>query len=170
MGLHKVRRAAYPQGAAIEPMGVDHRGADVLAPLQPMGGKEMVEGMAAGGFADPSCAYGLFDGSLYQRGIDGMAPLQATAAIPPAIQLGEHPRPAPISIGMGVFPRQGLRHQHLSPAGCQAIPMLLPHHQLMLAKLGKQALGQQRQAVLSALAMPHRELSSLDIQIHQPPL
>jgi hypothetical protein len=88
MGLHKARRAAYPQGAAIEPMGVDHRGADVLAPLQPMGGNEMAEGMAAGGFADPSCSYRLYDGSLYQCGIDGMAPLQATAGIPPAILLG----------------------------------------------------------------------------------
>jgi hypothetical protein len=88
MGLHKVRWAAYPQAAAIEPMGVDHRAADVLAPLQPMGGKGMAEGLAAGGFADPSCSYGLYDGSLYQCGIDGMAPLQATAGIPPAIPLG----------------------------------------------------------------------------------
>jgi hypothetical protein len=46
MELHNVRRAACPQGAAVEPMGVGHRGADVLAPLQQMGGKRMAEAMA----------------------------------------------------------------------------------------------------------------------------
>jgi hypothetical protein len=65
MGLHKVRRATYPQGGgAAEPMGVGHRGAAILAPLQSMGGKGMAEGLAAGGFGDPSCSYGLFVRSL----------------------------------------------------------------------------------------------------------
>ena len=124
MGLHKARRAAYPKGAAVGPMGIGHRGADVLASLQQMGGKGMAEGMAAGGFGDPCCCHSLLHGPLHQGGIDGMAPLKATAGIPPAILLGEHPLPAPVAIGWGVFPRQGLRHQHLSPTGCQVRPML----------------------------------------------
>jgi hypothetical protein len=124
------------QGAAVEPMGVDHRGphilvaqqlldgVDVLAPLQQMGGKGMAEGMAAGGLGDPCSCHSLLHGPLHQGGIDGMAPLKATAGIPPAILLGEHPRPAPVAIGVGVCPRQFLRHQHLSPTGCQVRPML----------------------------------------------
>ncbi len=83
-----------------------------------------------------------------------MAPLKATAGIPPAILLREHPLPAPVAIGVGVFPRQGLRHQHLSPTGCQVRPMLLPHHQKLLAQLRKQALGQRGFPLAAALSHP----------------
>lgn len=72
--LQKIRGAPYPQWAAVEHMGVDHGGAhilmaqqlldgaDVLAPLQQVGGKRVPEGVAAGLLGYPS----LGDGSLHR--------------------------------------------------------------------------------------------------------
>jgi hypothetical protein len=113
--LQKIRRAAYPRGASIEHMGVDHGGAHVLVPqelldgadvlpsLQQMGGKRVSEGMAAGLLGDSGLSHGSLHRLLHHARI--------------TVLLGEHPLPSPLAVGIRLLASEGMGHQHPAAAG-----------------------------------------------------
>ena len=118
--LHKVRGTAYPQWAAVEHMGVDHGGtqiimaqqlldrADVLAPLQQVSCKGVSEGVATGLLGHPSLRQGSLHRLLNQARIQMVTALSAGFLVSPAVLLREDLLPGPIAVGLRVFSGQGI--------------------------------------------------------------
>jgi hypothetical protein len=87
--LQNVGGAAHAQWSSVQHVGVDHCGAhvlvaqqlldraDVLAPLQQVGGKRMAEGVAAGCLGHASCRDGPLHGLLHDARIQMVVSLGA---------------------------------------------------------------------------------------------
>ena len=63
-----------------------------------------------------------------------VAPLLPTCWVSPSFALGEHPLPAPLSVGVGVFPGKGVRQGHLPQSRRQIAGMQAPHFLQMAAQ------------------------------------
>ncbi|MBM5815498.1 MAG: hypothetical protein FJ083_02555 [Cyanobacteria bacterium K_Offshore_surface_m2_239] len=69
---------------------------------------------------------------------------------------------------MGVLSRQGVGKAHPPIAVGEILAMQLPHHlQMILQPLGHKR-RQHRVAILASLALAHRDLQALKIQVFHP--
>ena len=125
----QVSRAGHAKGAAIEHVRIDHGGleigvaqelldrANVLAPLQQMGGKRMPQAVAGGWFADACGQHSASNSLLDEAGIQMMAALFSATRVAPTASLGKHPLPTPFHRGIGILARQSMRQQQAQAQG-----------------------------------------------------
>jgi hypothetical protein len=111
----RVERAAHALAAALEDVGVDHRGAhilvaeelldraDVVTALEQVRGEGVAQRVAGRVLGDAGALDGVLDGALDDRWVDVMAALAARAAVGPAPLLREYPLPAPLEGGARVL-------------------------------------------------------------------
>ena len=110
--------AANTTSAAVQNMGVDHRGANVLMPKQLLHGanvvavsqqvcrKRMAKCVAGHSFGQPSFPHGGLDRLLNERFVNMMTPLLAGPLVHPPIVLGENELPAPLLVGVWILASQ----------------------------------------------------------------
>ncbi len=114
--------------AAIQHMGIEHGGLDILvaqqflnrpdviAVSQQTRGKGVPEGVTGGVLDQSGLADSLFDRALHGGFVNMMAPLFARPWIHPPVVGGEDERPAPLGGGIGIRPRQGMRQDNPPPS------------------------------------------------------
>ena len=93
-----------------------------------------------------------------QTWIQVVTALLCLGRVIPVVLLGEHPLPAQLPLDNAVFPRQGIRQNHRTPTRREMLLMEtansleVPFQSLALAS------GQQRAAILAAIAIPYCQL------------
>src|ERR1035437_7117919 len=94
---------------------------------------------------------------LDQRLVDVMAALLAGLGVPPSIDLGKGPLPAPVGGRAGILAVQGIGHEDTTPTVGQVLLVnALDGTQVLLERL-LEGFGEHRPAVLVPLACPDRD-------------
>ena len=122
-----VEGAADAGGAAVEDVGVDHGGrdilvaqelldgADVVAVLEQVGGEAVAKRVWGDGLGDVGSSGGLAHGPLDQGLVDMVATGLAGSGVAVVAGGGEYPLPPPLGGSAGIFRPQGIRQG--DPAG-----------------------------------------------------
>jgi len=120
VGGELVDGAEDGSGAAVEDVGVDHRGievcvaeefldgADVGAGFQEMGGEGVAEGVAGGGLEDFGAGDGVADKALEDGFVEVVASALTGARIGVGARGGEDPLPAPLAACVEVLAVEGV--------------------------------------------------------------
>jgi hypothetical protein len=132
---------------AVEKMGVEHRGcdvlvaqelldgADVVAVLKEMGRERVAERMAGDALGDASRAGGAGNGGLKDSLVEVVTAKLMGERVPVAPGGGEHPLPEPVAAGVGKLPGESIWKFDPTAAGVEVAPMLVADPWKVLAEV-----------------------------------
>src|SRR5690606_22704049 len=175
-----IQRAADAVAAAVEDVGIDLRGGDILvaqqlldganvvALLQQVGGEGMAQGVAGRRLGDPRAAHGRLHRPLQEALVVVVPTHDPAARVGAAPARREHVLPAPLAPGTDVLALQCARQPHLAEARRQvALVDALRLAQLCAQRIA-QARGQHRAAVLPTLPLAYGELAPAEVHVLDP--
>ena len=172
-----IERAFDGEAAALEDVGVDHGGADILVPkkflygadvvavLKEVGGKGMAEGVGADAFLDACFLGGFFDGALEASFVYMVAAFCAGARVDGALGGGEEVLPGKFAVGFRVFFVQCAGKVDLSEAGGQVF-LMVEANLFDLALEGEgEGVGEGGDAVFFAFAITDGDGFVLEVDV-----
>ena len=133
----RVKRAADAAAAAVQDVGVDHRGADVavaqqlldgsdvVAALQQVGGEGVAERVTGCRFGDARPANGFFHLALYDGGVQVVTATGAGVLGNVEAAGGKDPLPGPLGRGLAVLSLEGVGQLDASVSFGKVTLMLL---------------------------------------------
>ena len=162
---YSIQRAFDGQAAALEDVGVDHGGADVLvaeqfldganivAILEQMGGKGMAKGMATDALLDARFLGGFLDGALKSRFVHVVAAFFAAARVGGAFGGRKEVLPNQFAIGFGVFLLERAGQVNFAKARGQVFLVVEADLFDLPPEGGDDGIGQGRDAVFFPLSI-----------------
>jgi hypothetical protein len=165
------------QAAAVEDVGVDHGGLDVLmaeevlhgpnviAVFQEMGGEGVAEGVASDALSDVRAAGGECDGLLDGAAAGVVAALDAGPRVFRNVTGGEHVLPDPLPAGGRVFPAEGVGEVGGTEAGRQVFLVEAADESDVSSKGFDEAFRQDGDPVTAALSIADKDLAQAEVDV-----
>jgi hypothetical protein len=175
-----IERAAYAQTAAVEHVGVDHRGfdiamaeklldgADVVAILQQMGGEAVAESVTGDAFGEGGQVRGLVDGALEPGGTKVVTADVTRARIGRQARGGESELPDPIAAGRGEFAVEGVGEEDKPLAGLHIAMVEALNVVQVVEQVRGEGVWKHADAVAGALTLADEDLVLGEVEILDP--
>ena len=173
-----VERTAHAEAAAIQDVGVDHRGlqvamaeqllhgADVVAALEQMGREAVAQRVAARALGEPRLAHRARHRALHGRLVEMMAALDAGRRVAVARGRREDPLPGPRARCARKLARERIRQRHRAEAVAADRVRGARVRVRGAARSGASSeVGKRRHAILAPLAVAHADLVRREVEI-----
>jgi len=172
-----IQGTADAAATTVEDVRVDHCGADVavaeefldradvVAGFEEVGGEGVAQRVAACGLGDACVAHGGLDGALDDRLVQVVAVVLPGVAVAVEADGGKDPLPAPLRCGVWILSDERAGEGGMAATALEILPVYAADVVKMRHERPPKAGGQEGDAILGALAVAHRDLAAVEVDV-----